>query len=382
MKFFHLSDLHIGLKLMNHDMREDQEYILSEVIEVAGREKPDAIVIAGDIYDKAVPSAEAVEVFDCFLEKLTEAAPEAVIMIISGNHDSAPRIDCFRKVLSRQNVYMVGQPPRMETEYIEKVTLNDAYGEVNFYLLPFVKPSMVKQVVGVDENGNNLSYNETLHRLIGREKINSDERNVLVSHQFYLPSGKNAEDVERMDSEMRTVGNIDEVSADVLEKFDYAALGHIHKPMKVGSELYRYCGTPLACSVSEAQQQKGIIMVEMGVKGEVKTTILPLESLRQVKVVKGTLEEVLKESCKDYVTVILTDKADLDVIDMQERIRLAFPNLLEIRRENQRKTDYTRTLQTEELLDPYELCCSFLKDLDEEEKMILQDVLHTVEGVK
>lgn len=382
MKFFHLSDLHIGLKLMNHDMREDQEYILSEVIEVAGREKPDAIVIAGDIYDKAVPSAEAVEVFDQFLEKLTEAVPEAVIMMISGNHDSAPRIDCFRKVLSNQKVYMVGQPPRTEEEYIEKVILEDKDGKVNFYLLPFVKPSMVKQVVGVDENGNNLSYNETLHRLIGREKINSDERNVLVSHQFYLPSGKNAEDVERMDSEMRTVGNIDEVSADVLEKFDYAALGHIHKPMKVGSELYRYCGTPLACSVSEAQQQKGIIMVEMGVKGEVKTTILPLEPLRQVKVVKGTLEEVLKESCKDYVTVILTDKVDLDVIDMQERIRLAFPNLLEIRRENQRKTDYTRTLQTEELLDPYELCCSFLKDLDEEEKMILQDVLHTVQGVK
>ena len=295
-------------------------------------------------------------------------------MMISGNHDSAPRIDCFRKVLSRQNVYMVGQPPRMETEYIEKAVLKDEYGKVNFYLLPFVKPSMVKQVVGVDENGNNLSYNETLHRLIGREKINSDERNVLVSHQFYLPSGKNAEDVERMDSEMRTVGNIDEVSADVLEKFDYAALGHIHKPMKVGSELYRYCGTPLACSVSEAQQQKGIIMVEMGVKGEVKTTILPLEPLRQVKVVKGTLEEVLKESCKDYVTVILTDKADLDVIDMQERIRLAFPNLLEIRRENQRKTDYTRTLQTEELLDPYELCCSFLKDLDEEEKIRQKDI--------
>lgn len=382
MKFFHLSDLHIGLKLMNHDMREDQEYILSKIVETVAVEKPDAVVIAGDIYDKAVPSAEAVEVFDRFLVGLTEAVPDAVIMMISGNHDSAPRIDCFRKVLSHQKVYMVGQPPRTEEEYIEKVILEDKDGKVNFYLLPFVKPSMVKQVVGVDENGNNLSYNETLHRLIGREKINSDERNVLVSHQFYLPSGKNAEDVERMDSEMRTVGNIDEVSADVLEKFDYAALGHIHKPMKVGSELYRYCGTPLACSVSEAQQQKGIIMVEMGVKGEVKTTILPLEPLRQVKVVKGTLEEVLKESCKDYVTVILTDKADLDVIDMQERIRLAFPNLLEIRRENQRKTDYTRTLQTEELLDPYELCCSFLKDLDEEEKMILQDVLHTVQGVK
>lgn len=382
MKFFHLSDLHIGLKLMNRDLREDQEYILSKIVETAAVEKPDAVVIAGDIYDKAVPSAEAVEVFDQFLEKLTEAVPDAVVMMISGNHDSAPRIDCFRKVLSRQNVYMVGQPPRTETEYIEKVVLHDAYGAVNFYLLPFVKPSMVKQVVGVDESGNNLSYNETIHRLVGRERINPDERNVLVSHQFYLPAGKNAENVERMDSEMRTVGNIDEVSADVLAKFDYAALGHIHKPMKVGSEFYRYCGTPLACSVSEAQQQKGIIMVEMGVKGEVKTTVLPLEPLRQVKIVKGNLEEVLKESCQDYVTVILMDKADLDVIDMQERIRLAFPNLLEIRRENQRKAGYSRTLQTEELLDPYELCCSFLKELDEEEKKILQDVLHTVQEVK
>ena len=382
MKFFHLSDLHIGLKLMNRDLREDQEYILNEITELAKRECPDAVVIAGDIYDKAVPSAEAVEIFDQFLEKLTESVPDAVIMMISGNHDSAPRVDCFRKVLSRQKVYMIGQPPRTETEYIEKVTLKDESGKVNFYLLPFVKPSMVKQIVGTDEKGNNLSYNETLHKLIEREKINLEERNILVSHQFYLPAGKRAEDIERMDSEMRTVGNIDEVSADVLDKFDYAALGHIHKPMKVGSEVFHYCGTPLACSVSEAQQQKGIIMVEMGVKGEVKTTILPLEPLRQVKVVKGTLEEVLKESCKDYVTVILTDKADLDVIDMQERIRLAFPNLLEIRRENQRKTDYTRTLQTEELLDPYELCCSFLKDLDEEEKMILQDVLHTVQGVK
>ena len=382
MKFFHLSDLHIGLKLMNHDMREDQEYILSKIVETAAAEKPDAVVIAGDIYDKAVPSAEAVEVFDQFLEKLTEAVPEAVIMMISGNHDSAPRVDCFRKVLSRQKVHMIGQPPRTEEEYIEKVTLEDKYGKVNFYLLPFVKPSMVKQVVGTDENGNNLSYNETLHRLIRRENINQDERNVFVSHQFYLPVGKKAEEIERMDSEIRTVGNIDEASADVLEIFDYAALGHIHKPMKLGNENWRYCGTPLACSVSEAQQQKGIIMVEMGAKGEVKTTVLPLYPLHQVRVIKGELEEVLAEKSQDYVTVVLTDKKDLDVIDMQERIRLAFPNLLEIRRENQRKADYARTLKSETLLNPYELCCSFLKNMDEKEKEILQDVIHTVQGVK
>ena len=168
----------------------------------------------------------------------------------------------------------------------------------------------------------------------------------------------------------------------MLGNFDYAALGHIHKPMKVGSEFYRYCGTPLACSVSEAQQQKGVVMVEMEEKGNTKMTALPLAPLHQVRVIKGTLEEVLREVCGDYVTVILTDKVDLDVIDMQERIRLAFPNLLEIRRENQRKADYSRNIQEEELLDPYELCCSFLKEIDDEEKLILQDVLHTVQGVK
>ena len=382
MRIFHLSDLHIGLKLINRDLREDQEYILDQIIQKAAEKVPDAIVIAGDIYDKAVPSAEAVEVFDHFIGKLRNAVPDSVIMMISGNHDSAPRVNCFRSVLDRQKIYMIGIPPQTEEDHIEKVVLQDEYGPVNFYLLPFVKPSMVKLITGTDENGNNLSYNETLHRLIGREEIDGNDRNVLVSHQFYLPVGKKADEIERMESEICTVGNIDEISADVLEIFDYAALGHIHKPMKAGSENWRYCGTPLACSVSEAQQQKGIIMVEMGAKGEVKTTVLPLEPLRQVKVVKGTLEEVLEESCADYVTVILTDKADLDVIDMQERIRLAFPNLLEIRRENLRKADYTRTLQTEELLDPYELCCSFLKDLDEEEKTILQDVLHTVQGVK
>ena len=143
------------------------------------------------------------------------------------------------------------------------MTLQDAYGDLHFYLLPFVKPSMVREIVGTREDGTQHSYDEALHLLIERENIDTKERNVLVSHQFYLPSGRQAEDVERMDSEIRTVGNIDEISADVLEVFDYAALGHIHKPMKVGSEYYCYCGTPLACSVSEAGQKKGIVMVTM-----------------------------------------------------------------------------------------------------------------------
>lgn len=385
MKFFHLSDLHIGLKLMNRDLREEQMDILRQVTDLAREEQPDAIVIAGDIYDKAVPAAEAVEVFDSFITELKRAVPEAEMMLISGNHDSGLRLNCFREILDEQKVHMIGLPPRREEEYIEKVTLQDEFGPVNFYLLPFVKPSMVKQIVGVDENGNNLSYDATLHKLIAREEVNTAERNVLVSHQFYLPVGENAESVERMDSEIRTVGNIDAVASDVLEAFDYAALGHIHKPMKVGSELYRYCGTPLACSVSEAGQQKGVIMVEIGEKdskASVKITVLPLKPLREVRIIKGSLEEVLVQACEDFVTVILTDRVDLDIMDMQDRIRMAFPYLLEIRREVLRKADYSEQLMAEKEQDPFELCCSFLKDLDDEEKTILRDVIHTVQGVK
>lgn len=381
MKFFHLSDLHIGLKLMNRDMREDQEYILDQITRLAAKEMPDAVIVAGDIYDKAIPSAEAVEIFDQFISKLREAVPEAEIMMISGNHDSAPRVNVFRNVLQRQKIHMIGMPPQYPEEQIEKVVLEDAFGKVNFYLLPFVKPSMVKLIVGSDENGNNLSYNETLHRLIERENINSEERNVLVSHQFYLPKDADASEIERMDSEICTVGNIDEVQADILEIFDYAALGHIHKPMKVGKEAYRYCGTALACSVSEAGQEKGVIMVELGAKHELKTTVLPLKPLRQVKVIKGRLEEVLLQASEDFVTVVLTDEVELDVIEMQDRIRYAFPNLLEIRRENLRKNDYQIQYRPEAEMNAFELCSSFLSDLDEEEQELLRDVINTVKEV-
>ncbi len=382
MKFIHLSDLHIGLKLMNYDLREDQEYILTQITEICREQLPDAIVIAGDIYDKAIPSAEAVEVFDAFISALTKACPDSAIMMISGNHDSAPRVNCFRSVLSRQNVYMIGMPPQDPEEYIEQVTLYDSFGPVHFYLLPFVRPSMVKKIVGTDENGLNLSYNETLHRLIERERIEQTERNILVSHQFYLPSGAKAEDVERMDSEIRTVGNIDEVKADILAKFDYVALGHIHKPMKVGNDLYRYCGTPLACSVSEAGQQKGVILVELGQKGEVTTEVLPLTPLRQVRRIEGELEDVLKEECGDYVSVCLTDKEDLNVLDLQDRLHRAFPRLLDIRRANIRRADYSQPLDTEKDMDPFSLCCSFLGGtISDEEKQLLQDVINAVTEV-
>lgn len=382
MKFFHLSDLHIGFKLWNQDLSEDQSYIFDQVIRAAGKEKPDAVVIAGDIYDKAVPSAESVEMFDRFISGLTEASPDTEIMMISGNHDSPSRLNVYRSVLERQKIHMIGTPPRLPGEKIERVTLQDQYGEVDFYLLPFVKPSMVKVIVGTDENGNNLSYSDTVHRLIEREQIDGSRRNVLVSHQFYIPPGGDSSDVERMDSEVVTVGNIDSVQGDILQQFDYGALGHIHKPMKVGGECFRYCGTPLACSVSEAGQEKGILMVEMGEKGNVGISVIPLVPLRQVKVVKGSLEEVLAQACDDYVTVILTDQIDLDVIDTSDRIRHSFPHLLEIRREILRKAEYEQAYRMEAETSPFELCCSFLGNLDNREQEILRDVINTVQEVK
>ncbi len=382
LRIFHLSDLHIGLKLFNYDLREDQIHIFDQIVKAAEEKKPDAIIIAGDIYDKAVPSAEAVDVFDYFLSEIAKALPNTHIMMISGNHDSASRINVFRKVLRRRNIHMIGIPPRMEDEYIEKVVLQDEYGDVNFYLLPFVKPSMVRNITGSDENGNSLSYNEAIHRLIERENIDVEIRNVLVSHQFYLPQGMKAEEVERSDYEVRTVGNIDSICGDVLEVFDYAALGHIHKPMKVGSDFYRYCGTPMQYSISESGQTKGIIMVDFGPKGEISTEVIELKPLRYVRSVRGELEEVLMHPSDDFVSVVLTDKKDLDVIDMKDRLRQAFPYLLEIQRTGMRSVSYSKDFTEEKELDMYELCSSFLDDLDDEEKKLLKDVINTVEGVR
>ena len=418
MKWIHISDLHIGLRLMNRDLAEDQAFILRQIADIAASEQPDAILIAGDIYDKAVPSAEAVALFDAFIDQLAEAAPGMEIMLISGNHDSGPRLDCFRNVLAKQSIHMIGLPPQTESDYIEKVVLRDDAGSVNFYLLPFVKPSMVKQIVGTDENGNNLSYEESLRRLLAREDINESERNVLMSHQFYLPAGKDADDVDRADSEIRTAGNIDAVSAEVLAPFDYAALGHSHKPMKVGTETLRYCGTPLACSVSEAGQQKGVILVEASGKraGDpngacMQTSVLPLAPKRAVRKISGTLQEVLAQRCEDYVSVTLQNEAEdaayaegelaaagadaesagaavdpeagnkkqsgkESLSDVQDRIRSAFPYLLEIRREYVRTAEYTAAVTPEKQLDPYELCCAFLKNPDAAERELLRDVIN------
>jgi len=378
MRFFHLSDLHIGLKLINRDLSEDQAYIFRQIVQMAEREQPDALVIAGDIYDKAVPSAESVMLFDRFVSDLHRVLPKARIMMISGNHDSAPRVNVFRSLLESQNVHMIGLPPQSPDEYIEKVTLTDDYGAVNFYLLPFVRPSMIRSVVGTDEDTGALTYDEAVRRLLQRESIDTSQRNVLVSHQFYVPAGSTPDEVDRMDSEIRTVGNIDEVKSDVLAPFDYAALGHIHKPMRAGGEYFRYCGTPLACSVSEAGQQKGILDVTLLDKGDVRISVLPLTPMREVKVLRGELEELLRLSSDDYVSVTVTDPRDIDVIDMMDRLHHAFGHLLEIRRQTQRQLGDLEDYAAAERLSPIEMCQMFLGEADEEDEKILKDVFNTV----
>ena len=380
MRLFHISDLHIGLRLMNRDLSEDQTYILNEIVKEVYEKKPDALVIAGDVYNNAVPSADAVRIFDGFISKLVSVAPKLQVMIISGNHDSAVRINQFRKVLSSLNIHLIGLPPQNVDEYIEKVELEDEYGKVNFYLLPFVRPSFVKNVFGLDENENNLSYNEALHRLIEREDIDETKRNVFVSHQFYLPLGKKPDEVERMDSEIKSVGNIDLVDADILERFDYSALGHIHKPWKVMGDCHRYCGTPLACSVSEAGQEKGIVMVEMLEKGRINTEVLPLKPLRNIRIVKGKLEEVIMMGTEDFVTVILTDDGSIEV-DAGDRIRNSFPNLLEIRRETVKKDRMTGLGEISSELTETENCKIFLNEVSEEEEKILNEIFNELKGV-
>ncbi len=380
MKLFHLSDLHIGLKLFDRDLHQDQVYVLEQIASYVEKEKPDVILIAGDIYDKATPSPEAVTLFDNFLSDLHSKHPGITVMAISGNHDNAERLNQYRSFLSKLKLYMIGVPPEAPDEYIEKVTLTDEHGKVNFYLLPFVKPSMAKKITQPDaaDDEKALSYNEAIHKMIGRENIDTAERNVFVSHQFYVPKGKKAEEIERADSETPKVGNVDAVDGDFLKIFDYAALGHIHKPTKVGGEQWRYCGTPMPYSVSEADQEKGIVMAELGAKGEVSTRVLPLEPLHAVRVIRGYPEEVLKQRCEDYVSVVLTDNADPDIYDMQDRLRAAFPNLLEIRRERQDRTDGSAALDPDGDPDIMQQCAAFLGKISDEEKELLEDVINTV----
>lgn len=387
MKFFHLSDLNIGKQLHRYNLKEDQQVILKEVITYAKELRPDAIVIAGDIYDKSVPSAEAVNVFDEFLTDLSEITPEIPILIISGNHDSPDRLKYASEILKRHHIYLAGNVPERPEEHIEKVTLHDAYGEVDFYLLPFMKPAYVKNIF-VD--GTPETYSDAVKEIIKREKIDyKDKRNVLVSHQFYV--GEKAESPETCDSEVFSVGGIDNVDIGSVKEFDYVALGHLHGAQCIGKPEIRYCGTLLKYSVSESTQNKSLTVVTLKAKGE-KPEIenYPLHPLRDVRKKKGTLDEIIKEAQEtekdDYISITLTD--EIDPYKPKEQLERIFSHILEIRVDNQRTRTKLKEMDEELVMkDPFTSFAEFYKEMqgremNGEEETIMKEIFDKAKGVE
>lgn len=331
MKLFHLSDLHIGKRVNEFSMIEDQKYILKRILDLAEEEKPDGIILAGDIYDKQIPSAEAVQVFDEFITRLAGRA--IPIFIISGNHDSAERLAFGGRLLNSRGIYL---SPVYDGS-VTKIPLKDQYGTVWIHLLPFIRPSTVRHVF---ENEADLvtDVQTAAETVIRHMEIDLKDRNILVAHQFVTGAS-------RCESEDVQVGGLDNIDAAVFTPFDYTALGHIHSPQNVGTDRVRYCGTPLKYSFSEVDQEKSITVVELEKKGTVRTSLLPLKPLRDMRKLRGTYLELTDRSFyrdmnrEDYIQVTLTDEDD--VPDGLQKLRVIYPNIMQLLYDNQR----TKTTQ-------------------------------------
>lgn len=328
MKFLHISDLHIGKRVNEFSMIEDQKYILSRIIEIADEERSDGVLIAGDVYDKPVPSAEAVQLFDWFLTEL--AGRRKKVFIISGNHDSPERIAFGAQLMSGRDVYV---SPVYDGN-AARITLHDEYGELFVYLLPFIKPAVVRHALE-EEQGENLpeSYHDAVKLSVERMGVDAGARNILVAHQFVTGAG-------RCDSETVSVGGIDNVDAEIFDLFDYTALGHIHSPQSIKQEKVRYCGTPLKYSFSEADQEKSVSVVELKEKGNVKLHTVSLLPLHDLQKIRGTYLEVSARSfyeninTEDYMQITLTDEED--VPDSLLKLRIIYPNLMQLLYDNSR----------------------------------------------
>lgn len=353
MKFLHISDLHLGKRVNEFSMLKDQKYILEQILSIAGRERADGVIIAGDIYDKPVPPAEAVQVFDRFLTALAREGRK--VYAVSGNHDSAERIAFGAALMREQGVYIA---PVYDGN-VEKITEHDAYGDICIYLLPFVKPATVRHVLtreqeekagAVQENEEvtgqetaALTYDDAVRFAVERMEVDAAKRNILVAHQFVTGAG-------RCESEEVSVGGLDNVDAGIFERFDYVALGHIHTPQHIGRETVRYCGTPLKYSFSEAGQEKSVTVLEVKEKGDIVLSTVPLQPLHDMRKLRGTYREVMAAGGRaareadpmqeDYVEITLTDEQD--ILDGIQKLRTVYPNLMRLGYDNSR----TRQNQT------------------------------------
>ena len=384
MKFFHLSDLHIGKHLHFYNMAEEQRYILNQIVERAVEYRPDAILIAGDIYDKSMPSGEAYEIFDEFLNKLADIEPTIPVLIISGNHDNAQRLDFASAFLEKHQIYIAAKAPQSNDEYLKKVVLNDEYGEITFYLFPFIKPGHVRHMF---EDGQVTNYETAYAAMLERENIDYSKRNVLVGHQFFVSE---SEKPQTCDSEQMNivVGGLDAIDVSVVEAFDYVALGHIHGPQKIKSEKIRYCGTPLKYSVSEEHHNKTITLVIMGEKGtEPAIEKIPLEARRDVRRIKGTFDEIIENAKteggrEDYVSITLTDDAEL--YRPKDALEEVYPHILEIMVDNKRTRaiydGLDDSIDPQKIITPLEAFREFYQlmksqPMSESEENIISDII-------
>ncbi len=324
MKLVHLSDLHLGKRVNEFNMIEDQTFILRQIMDVIRQEAPDAVLIAGDVYDKPVPSTEAVQLFDDFLCRLAER--EVPVFIISGNHDSPDRIAFAARLIARSGVYL----SPVYSGAVEPITLRDAFGEVNIYMLPFIKPAHVRRFFP-DERID--SYSDALRIAVNSLGMDTGVRNVLLTHQFVTGA-------ERSESEEISVGGADNVDAGVFDGIDYVALGHLHAPQNVGSPRIRYCGTPLKYSFSEAAQEKSVTVAELGPKGSLTVRTVPLLPRRDLREIRGTYMELTARdnyagtNTDDYMHITLTDEDDIP--DAIGKLRVIYPNLMRIDYDNRR----------------------------------------------
>lgn len=328
MKLIHLSDLHLGKRVCEMSMLEDQAYILREILGIVEDTRPDALLISGDVYDKSVPSAEAVTVFDDFLCRL--AARKLPVLIISGNHDSPERLSFGGRLMEGSGIHI--SPVYDGT--VRPITLTDDFGEVHFWLLPFLKPVHVRQFFPEE---NIESYTDACAAAVAHMPLNKEERNVILVHQFVTGA-------ETCGSEELSVGGTDNVDASVFADFDYVALGHIHRPQNGGSNKIRYCGTPLKYSLSEVDHLKSVTLVELGAKGELCLELIPLHPKRDLREIRGSFAQLTdvdyykNTAAEDYLHIILTDEEDIP--EAGGKLRAIYPNYLHISYDNTRtRTD-------------------------------------------
>jgi exonuclease SbcD len=404
MKFLHLADLHIGKRVCEYSMLDDQVHILGEVLKVVDAERPDAVLIAGDVYDKPVPGAEAVAVLDDFLVKLS--ATGVKVFVVSGNHDSAERIAFGARLMQGTGVYM----SPVYSDAFEPVTLQDVSGEVDVWMLPFVRPATVRACLTSDEERVQVTdYTTALRSAISQMKFTEGRRNVLVAHQFVTGA-------ETTEGAEECVGGLENVDASVFEKFDYVALGHIHKPQNVlkgddGTVRARYCGTPLKYSQSEAAHKKSITVVELGaavnagdavavagdlfavagMRAALQIREIPLTPLHDVREIRGTFAELVSEGFRsaqiaagqkldDYIYVKLTDEND--VLDAAQKLRGIYPNLMMLEYDNERTNNQKITVNVEkvEKKSPMQLFGDFFgemngRDMNDEESEFVQSII-------